>query len=295
MGGLSKERDISIKSGKAVLKALKDKGYNAVSIDVGRDIDLVLKEEKIKIAFIALHGNFGEDGIIQGVLELLGVKYTGSGVMSSAMAMDKGFTKQVLKSRGIGTPDFCLLSLGDGLGLSLKKAGTMKLPVIVKPVSEGSTIGIKIVKESEELEDAIKHAFEFDRSVMVESFIEGREFTVSVMDGGAMPVIEIRPKSGFYDFESKYNKGRTEFDVPALIDESLAKKMSEMSVDCYNSLDCRGAARVDLMLDKNNNPFVIEINTIPGMTELSLLPMAAESLGISYGDLVEKILISAVN
>lgn len=298
MGGMSKERDISIKSGKAVHKALIDKGYNSVEIDVGRDIDEVLKKEEVDVAFITLHGKYGEDGVIQGVLEMLGIPYTGSGVMSSAMAMDKGFTKKVLMSRKIATPEFCLIDEEDGEGKmdrNLEIVGKMELPIIVKPVSEGSTIGISIVKVAEELKEAVETAFRFDNSVMAESYIEGREFTVSVMDGRSMPVIEIRPKSGFYDFESKYNKGKTEFDIPAEIDKELADLMSTMSVDSYKALDCRGAGRVDLMVDKDNKPFVIEVNTIPGMTELSLLPMAAGAEGVSYEDLVEKILISAVS
>jgi len=287
MGGMSAEREISIKSGKAVEKALKDKGYNAVAIDVGKDIDKVLKDEKIEAAFIAMHGRYGEDGVIQGVLESLGIPYTGSGVMSSAMAMDKAFTKKVLVMRNIRTPDFDVIEKGE----SLKE---VNYPVIVKPVNEGSTIGISIVKDADKMEEAVKTAFEYDDTVLIEAYIKGREFTVSVLNGEALPVLEVKPKSGFYDFESKYNKGMTEYIVPAEIDEGLASEMQSMALDSYKALDCKGVARVDFMADSESTPYVIEVNTVPGMTELSLLPMAAGAVGISYEELVEKIIKPAL-
>lgn len=287
MGGLSAERDISLRSGNACLKALIAKGYNAVAIDAGRDLPFRLKDEGIEVAFIALHGRYGEDGTVQGLLEVMGIPYTGSGVLASAIAINKAITKEILISKGIRTPGFVsVTSVEDAKGL------TVKLPVVVKPVKEGSTIGINIVNKLEELAPALSEAFKFDSLVILEEFVKGQEVTVSVLDGNPMTIVEVRPKSGFYDFHSKYTAGMTEYICPAEISSEINKVCKDMALSVYKAIGCSGAARVDMIIDETG-PQTIEINTIPGMTETSLLPKAAACEGMSFEDLVEKIVDGA--
>ena len=287
MGGLSAERDISFRSGNACLKALIVRGYNAVGIDAGRDLPFKLKDEGIEVAFIALHGRYGEDGTVQGLLEVMGIPYTGSGVLASAIAINKAVTKEVLTSKGIRTPGFASVnSVQDAKNLNIK------LPVVVKPVKEGSTIGISVVNKLDELASALKEAFKFDSLVIVEEFVKGREVTVSVLDGEPLAVVEVRPKSGFYDFHSKYTAGMTEYICPADISSEISNACKEMAFSVYKAIRCSGAARVDMIIDETG-PTTIEINTIPGMTETSLLPKAAACEGMSFDDLVERILDGA--
>ncbi len=287
MGGLSAEREISLRSGGACLKALVSRGYDAVAIDAGRDLPLRLKDEGIEVAFIALHGRYGEDGTVQGLLEVIGIPYTGSGVLASAIAINKAVTKDVLVSKGIRTPAFVSVNrVEDAERLKIQ------LPVVVKPAKEGSTIGINIVRGAEELVPALSEAFRFDSLVVIEEFVEGREVTVSVLDGNPMTIIEVRPKSGFYDFHSKYTAGMTDYICPAEISSEINKVCKDMALSVYKAVGCSGAARVDMIIDEAG-PQVIEINTIPGMTETSLLPKAAACEGMSFDDLVERILDGA--
>lgn len=285
MGGLSEEREISLKTGAAILKALNDKGYKAVAIDAGRDLAERLKGEKIDIAFLALHGKYGEDGCVQGMLECMGIPYTGSGVKASSVAMDKLAAKKVFLFHGISTPAFSVVEDGKFNGL--------KLPVVVKPASQGSAIGVSVVRKKAELKDALKKAGSYGGAVIVEEFIEGRELTVSILDGKVLPIIEIRPKEGFYDYKAKYTKGMTEFVCPAKLDKKTEKKVIKESLAAYEALGCKGAARVDVMLGKKGSPYVLEVNTIPGMTELSLFPRAAQSVGLDYPKLVQEMLRGA--
>ncbi|MBZ0220779.1 MAG: D-alanine--D-alanine ligase [Candidatus Methylomirabilis sp.] len=286
MGGTSEEREISLKTGSAVLGALLEKGYRAVAIDAGKDLPAKLRAGKIDVAFIALHGRHGEDGCVQGLLEVMGIPYTGSGVRASAMAMDKVVAKKVMESHGVSTPK--------SLVYSGKGAVTLRPPLVVKPACQGSAIGVSIVKGRSGLKKALELAESFRGGVLVEKYIEGRELTIGILDGTALPTIEIRPrKGGFYDYKAKYTKGMTDFLVPAPIAKAVDKRAAKEALAAYRALGCSGAARVDLMLGGNGTPYVLEVNTVPGMTELSLLPRAAEAAGMDYPALVEEILKGA--
>lgn len=287
MGGLSAEREISLRSGNACLKALTSRGYNAVAIDAQRDLPFRLRDEGIEVAFVALHGRYGEDGTVQGLLEVLGIPYTGSGVLASAIAINKAVTKEILRSKGVRTPGFIAVNRIEDVR-DLK----MSNPVVVKPAKEGSTIGISIVRDRENLISAVEEAFRYDTLVLIEDFVKGREVTVSLLDGRPMAIVEVRPKSGFYDFKSKYTAGMTEYKCPADISNEISKVCREMAVDVYDAVGCSGAARVDIIIDEGG-PQAIEINTIPGMTETSLLPKAAACEGMSFDELVERMLDGA--
>ena len=292
MGGLSREREISLKTGKAILKALTEKGYPAVSIDVGDDIADKLVKEKVGCAFLALHGRFGEDGAIQGMLELMRIPYTGSGVLASALAMHKIMSKKFFFCEKIPTPRFEAFRREEIKKDPLKRT-SLALPVVVKPAREGSTIGISIVHKDEELGPALKKAGEYDEEILVEEFMKGKEITVGILENIPLPVIEIVPKSGFYDYYSKYTKGETQYILPARIPREKYLSAQEVSLKAFQQLGCSGVARVDLITDENENPFVIDVNTMPGMTETSLLPKAALYAGIPFEDLVERILLGA--
>jgi len=292
MGGLSREREISLKTGKAILKALTEKGYTVTAIDVGEDIGEKLVRGKIECAFLALHGRFGEDGTIQGMLELMRIPYTGSDVLASALAMHKIMAKKFFLCEKIPTPRFEVLQREE-IKKGLQKKISLPLPVVVKPAREGSTIGISIVRREEELLSAFKKAVEYDEEILIEEFMKGKEITVGILEDIPLPMIEIVPKSGFYDFHSKYTKGETQYILPARISREKYLYAQEISLKAFQTLGCSGVARVDLMTDENENPFVIDINTMPGMTETSLLPKAASYAGIPFEDLVERILLKA--
>lgn len=288
MGGMSAEREISLKSGRAVFNALIQKGYNAVAVDVGRDIYGRIIKEKIDAAFIALHGKYGEDGAIQGLLEIIGIPYTGSGVLASAMSINKVLAKKIFMLNKIPTPEFAVVG-GSGV------TPPLRLPLIVKPNSQGSTIGVSVINNKKHYYGAVKKALRYDSAALIERFIKGRELTVGILNGEALPIIEIRPKMGIYDFKAKYTKGMTEYIAPAPLPRMLEKKVRGIALKAFHSLGCCGAARVDIMLDNKNRPYVLEVNTIPGMTELSLLPKAAACTGISFTELAEKILLNAIS
>jgi D-alanine-D-alanine ligase len=292
MGGFSHEREISLKTGKAILKALTEKGYTAIPIDVGDDIAEKLVKEKIESAFLALHGRFGEDGTIQGMLELMRIPYTGSGVLASALAMHKIMSKKFFLCEKIPTPRFEVFQREE---IRKEPPGkiSLPLPVVVKPAREGSTIGVSIVRKDEELGPALTKAEGYDEEILVEEFMKGREITVGILENIPLPVIEIAPKSGFYDYHSKYTKGETQYILPARIPREKYLYAQEISLKAFQKLGCSGVARVDLMTDENENPSVIDVNTMPGMTETSLLPMAARYAGIPFEDLVERILLGA--
>lgn len=294
MGGSSAERAISLRTGKAVLKALRAKHYNAEGIDVNRSIAQTLLKKKIELAFIALHGTVGEDGTIQGMLEMMQIPYTGSGLLASALAMHKGMAKTILRHHGMPTADFQVIQANEIERAGFHQTVKIPLPLVVKPIAEGSTIGTSIVTNKRNLRSACREAVRFDQQVLLERFIVGREITTGIVNGKALPVIEIIPREGFYNYRSKYTPGSTDYIVPARIGKRTAAKIQELSVRSYHALKCEGVARVDLMLShKRNQPYILEINTIPGMTETSLLPMAAESAGISFEDLVEQIMFTA--
>ncbi len=290
LGGLSAERDISLRTGNACLQALQKLGYQAIAIDAGHDLPEQLKDAGIEIAFIALHGRFGEDGRVQGLLEMLQIPYTGSGVLASSMAIDKVITKQMLLYHELPTPGFDFMRPGDSGGQLFERC--KHLPLIVKPSREGSTIGISIARSREALRHGIDTAAALDGTVLVEDFIDGSELTVSVLNNEALPIIQIVPKSGFYDYQAKYTAGETEYLLPAPIDAVSTQRIQQAAVAACRALGCRGAARVDFML-REREFYCIEVNTIPGMTETSLLPKAAAEAGIEFPQLVEQILLDA--
>ena len=287
MGGLSAEREISLKTGRAVLNALLENGCDAVAVDVGRDLPEQLRAVEAELAFICLHGRYGEDGTVQGLLEMMQIPYTGSGVMSSSMAMDKVVTKQILLYHEISTPGFMVYRTGDDLAAVLRRC--RHFPLVVKPAREGSTIGISIVYNKAELEAGLAEAMKHDDLILIEDFIQGDEVTVSVLNGQALPIIKIVPKSGFYDYASKYTPGQTEYLLPAPLEAVLYSCLQDVSIAACRALSCRGAARVDFMV-REREFFCLEINTIPGMTETSLLPKAAAEAGVTFNDLVMQIL-----
>jgi len=290
MGGLSAEREVSFKTGQAALDALLELGYDAVAVDAGHNLAEQLVQLKIDVAFIALHGRFGEDGRVQGVLEMMQIPYTGSGVMSSSIAIDKIMTKKLLLYHELPTPGFDCIRNGDSTAELLERC--QHLPLVVKPSREGSTIGITIAKTREELRHGIETAATMDGTVLIEDFIDGAELTVSVLNGEALPIIKIVPKSGFYDYQAKYQSNDTEYLVPAPIDVVSYQQVQQAAVKAYNVLGCRGAARVDFMF-REREFYCIEINTIPGMTQTSLLPKAAQEAGINFCQLVEAMLLDA--
>ncbi len=284
MGGMSSEREISLKSGRAVLESLLRQGYNAVGIDVDRGLMETLKKESIDIAFIALHGRWGEDGTVQGLLEMVGIPYTGSGVLGSAAALDKAAMKYILKGAGVPTPDYRVYYKKDAI--------RFPIPFVIKPANEGSTIGISIVRDKKEIEEACQCAFRYDKKVLVERFIEGREITVGKIDDISLPIVEVRPKKGFYDFESKYTVGMTEYIVPAKLNKTIEKRAYKIADEVYRLFELSGCARIDMLID-DGIPNVIDINTSPGMTETSLVPKAWGCLGKGFDELIEKILSGA--
>ncbi|MDD2541844.1 MAG: D-alanine--D-alanine ligase [Desulfuromonadaceae bacterium] len=290
-GGLSAEREVSLKSGTAVYQALIAQGYNAVAIDVGRDLADVLKREGVEVAFIALHGRYGEDGCVQGLLELLQIPYTGSGVLASALAMHKLYSKQIFAASNILTAPFrCyrrdeIVTMGE-LPFSV--------PLVVKPVQEGSSVGISIVKEESQLPQALEMAFRHDDEILVEQFIKGQEVQVGILDNRPVGAIEIVPKNEFYDFEAKYTDGMAEHIFPARLEKTLYEKALQVGLAAHRSLGCTGYSRVDLLVTSAGDCYVLEVNTLPGMTALSLLPeIAAKGAGLSFEALVSRIIESA--
>jgi D-alanine-D-alanine ligase len=294
-GGRSAEHDISIMSGSGVLAALKSKGVDAHVFDPAERSIAELAAEKFDRVFIALHGRYGEDGSMQGVLEQLNIPYTGSGVMASAIAMDKIFTKRIWQTHGISTPGYAVLNAQSDLAAITQNLG---LPLIMKPPHEGSTIGITKVNTAAEMQQAYTLAAQFDEVVLAEEFIEGREFTVAVLGRGeqayALPIIEIVAPDGNYDYQNKYFTDDTQYLCPAPLDAVLTTEIQQMAVEAYRALDCEGWARIDVLVrNSDQRPFLLEINTSPGMTGHSLVPMAAKATGMSYEDLCVEILKTA--
>ncbi len=294
LGGMSSEREISLKTGAAILKALKARGYDATGIDADRSLAESLKAHRAEVAFIALHGAYGEDGTVQGLLELLGIPYTGSGVLASAVSINKTATKKMLCHHGLPTPAFQVVAPADGSVEAALRELSMEPPFVVKPPEEGSTIGISIVKDHGQIREALELGLRYDRELLIEQFIQGRELTAAVLDGEALPLVEILPKGGFYDFAAKYlSQGETRYVVAPEIGDGLTSRIQKLAADTYRALGCSGAARVDFLLPPGGGPTILEINTIPGMTETSLLPKAAGHAGMSFEELVERILWSA--
>ncbi len=301
MGGRSSERDISLKTGQAVHQALIRLGYDAVAIDVTDRLHRELDNQNVAIAFLSLHGPGGEDGTIQGFLETMGIPYTGSGVRASAVGMHKAVTKILLAAHGVPVAADTVVREGDRPALArILREAHLQLPIVVKPVAQGSTIGVTVVRRAGQWKEALALAHRFDPEAMVESYIPGHEAAVSLVGTAAegvkvLPAIEIVAPEGFYDFSAKYQKGKTQYLCPAPFPPKVLRQISEMARRTYTVLGCEGAARVDFRITPRGRPFVLEINTVPGMTETSLLPMAAAQVGIGYDALVERILQSALD
>ncbi len=301
MGGISPEREISLQSGKAIANALSRDNNNVIKIIVNDDMVNELDNYKIDVAFIALHGYFGEDGGIQGVLESKGIPYTGSGITASKFAMNKVESKDAFRRNNILTPDSFTTSTAQSISDITKSVKNLKLPVITKPVSNGSSIGIYIIKEYIEIKDAIKHTGSCSEEILVEECIEGRELAVSVLNEIALPVIEIKTATGIYDYDAKYKSDKTQYTVLTAADKSsettlshgVYERVQELAVRAHNSLGCRTFSRVDMILNKDDEIYVLEVNTIPGFTERSLLPKAAAAANISFSELCNAIVNDA--
>ncbi len=283
-GGISSEREISLKSGKAVLKALKKMKFKAVGIDVKRDAAEKIKKANIDIAYIVLHGPMGEDGAIQGMLEVMGIPYTGCGIFASSASMDKNISKILFQCEGILTPEWKTLRKFEPV------PEIKKYPVVVKPAKQGSAVGVTIVKKQSEFAKAAKEAFKYDDEILIEAFVKGKEITAGVLDGKALPVVEIVPKGKFYDYKSKYQKGGSKHIIPAGISKKAYATAQNYAEKIFKAFKCRAVSRVDMIVDKNDKVWVLENNTIPGMTETSLLPDEGRAAGISFEEMVLKIL-----
>jgi D-alanine--D-alanine ligase len=296
MGGPSSEREISFKSAKAVCESLKSLGLNFIPIDIQTD-DLeenlrLLKSHHIDCAFIALHGYFGEDGRIQEILDNLHIPYTGSSALASRRAMDKVAAHEVFAAANLSIPRFILLDskfFEKRLGVS----SDFGFPWVIKPATHGSSIGLSIIDAKDKLEEALDLAFKFDQRILVEEYIKGRELTVGILDEQPLPVIEIIPKSRFFDYEAKYKSTETQYIVPAKLEEEIARAVQIAALSAHKSLGCFGCSRVDIILTKDNIPYILELNNIPGLTETSLLPKAAKSAGIDFNQLCLKLLEAA--
>jgi D-alanine-D-alanine ligase len=289
MGGLSSEREVSLASGNAILEALKGKGYDAVAVDVGRDVGEQLRKSGVEVAFNGLHGKFGEDGAIQGLLEILGIPATGSGILASAMGMNKIISKTVFKAYGLHVGPFMVVSVGDKEPLTTAQM-ELGFPLVVKPSSEGSSVGVSMVNTGDELAPAVKLAFSYDREVLIEKYIRGMEVQVGVLGERALGAIEIVPKDVFYSYKAKYEQGMSEHFFPARVPEAIYKRTLDAGLAAHRALGCRGYSRVDFIIDAAGDPYILEVNTLPGMTATSLLPDIARGVGMSFPDLVEEIL-----
>jgi len=296
-GGVSAEREVSLKSGNAVFGALKGRGYDVVFIDATESICETLGKEGIEIAFLALHGGWGEDGSVQGMLEVMGIPYTGSGVLASALAMDKEASKKIFLYHGLRVPPFMVIGSGDRSreDEAANILPPFPAPWVVKPSREGSSVGVSVISSRGELKGAVEEALAYGSRVIVESFIEGREVQVGVLGENVLGGVEVRPGRRFYDYHSKYTPGMTEYILPPEIDEETMERVKDISFRAHEALGCRGATRVDLIVDGSDSPCLLEVNTIPGMTETSLLPKIAALAGYDFPSLIEAIILDALN
>ena len=298
MGGMSGERPVSLRSGRGCLDALLARGYRAVEIDAQQDVGRRLGEAGVEVAFLALHGRYGEDGTIQGLLEVMGIPYTGSGVLASALGMHKVAAKKVVDASGLPTPDYCEVTADEDAAVAARRAAAkLDLPVMLKPVQEGSSLGVSKCKTVEQLEAELRAGLAEFGTMFAEQFVTGTEITVGVIDRGgrleALPILQLVPKNEFYDYEAKYTEGMTEFILPARLEPAVYERAQQAAIAVFQAIGCRGYARVDMMVDAEGTPWFVEVNTLPGMTTLSDLPAQAKAAGISYEELVETILLTA--
>jgi D-alanine-D-alanine ligase len=306
LGGLSAARDLSQRSGEAIIRALGERGYDASAIFVDRDVDLVLRQKHIDVAFLALAGRYGEDGCAQGLLELLGIPYTGSGVLASGLAMNKAKAKELFRLHNLPTaPGYVFdsaslrsngeeVEAGDGRAMEAAAMNaSFGFPVVVKPVGEGSSLGVGLARDELELELAIEHAMRFDDQVIVERFIEGKEISVGILDGQALGAVEIVPRKALYDFRSKHTAGRSDLHLPARLSPERYRSVLRLAVMAHEALGCEGATRVDLIVSERGNEVILEVNTLPDLGPTALYPRIAQAAGLGFEDLVEEILRGA--
>lgn len=299
-GGSSLERQISLRSGARIADALRERGFDVTEIDVGEDLVTQLRAAAPDAVFVALHGRGGEDGTVQELLEIMRLPYTGCGVLASIRCMDKVIAKLMFQEAGIPTPRF--VTFNDTAFRSLGAADTLGeidqrigFPVVVKPARQGSALGIKFADSTKEMPAALVSAFSYDDRVLIEQFVEGREIAVSILDGEALPAVEAVPaEGGYFDFESRYEIGKTTYVCPAELEPPVESRLNELAVSTFKLLGCHGFARVDFMLPVDGEPQVLEVNAIPGLTETSLMPQAADAAGISFGELAERLLQTAL-
>jgi D-alanine-D-alanine ligase len=290
MGGWSAERSVSLKSGAAVLAGLQSRGVDAHAVDVDRNISETLKSGNYDRAFVILHGRGGEDGVIQGVLETLEIPYTGTGVLGSALAMDKARSKRLWAGMGLPTPEYLLIRGED----DLETVGALGFPLIVKPVHEGSSIGISRVTDAASLQRSWVTARQFDREVLAERWITGEEYSITILNGEALPVIRLETSHELYDFSAKYESDDTGYFIPSGLSEAAESGIQELALRAFNAVGAKGWGRVDVMVDEQQQPWLIEANTVPGMTNHSLVPMAAAAIGVDFSELVMNILAGSM-
>lgn len=298
MGGRSGERDVSLRSGKRVFDSLKKQGFNVISMDLEDDLISSLKREKVDLVYNILHGRFGEDGTVQGLLEMARIPYTGSKVLASALAMNKLAAKRVFQAVGVPTPRYEEVDVYSDLKQEVDKIKkTIPFPLVLKPTSEGSSLGVIVIKNDDDFEEILAKSVAEYSDVFVEEFVAGQEVTVGIIgknsDLQALPILELVSKNEFYDFEAKYTEGMTEFILPARLAEPVYKKTQEVALAAHRALGCYGVSRVDIIVDKDGTPNVHEVNSIPGMTDRSDLPAEAAHAGIPFDELVLRILESA--
>lgn len=323
LGGTSPEREVSKKTSKSILSALRELGHTVVPVDPAYGLNQPTDEEDffseknftelsnrnylevinsklfddIDLAFLALHGRWGEDGTIQSLLEMRGIKYTGSGILTSSLAMDKAMTKIVIQHFGVSTPEWLVADIKEKDYSAYPDEVRTKLgyPCVIKPNDQGSSVSLTICKKDEDVIPAINLALQYSDKALIEKFIPGRELTVAVLDGVALPILEIVPKSGLYDYESKYTAGKSEYIVPAPMPDDVRDDIQNQAVRAFNAVGCKCYSRIDFRLTEENKAYCLEINTLPGMTSLSLVPKAANAAGISFLELINKIIKDATN
>ncbi len=293
LGGMSAERDVSLKTGEAIVEALRGRGHDVTPIYVDRDLDRVLRATPIDVAFIALHGRYGEDGCVQGLLETMGIPYTGSGVLASALAMDKLKAKELFRLHNVPTPPYYEISGALTNAELEERHGSFGFPVIVKPRREGSSIGVSRANNFEELRVAVESARKHDDGVLVERFVKGKEVQIGILNGRVLGAIEIVPKRAFYDYQAKYTAGMSEYFFPARLAPTRYQGVLRLAERAHTALGCTGATRVDMIVTEGENEYVLEVNTMPGMTPTSLLPKIAMGCGIDFATLCEEILKTA--
>jgi D-alanine-D-alanine ligase len=294
MGGRSLERDVSLRSGRRVSNALVAIGHEVLDLDVDENLVPKLRRERPDLVYIALHGKFGEDGTVQGLLEILDIPYTGPGVFSSAIGFNKALSKEIFMREGVPTPPFFVLSEATfqdmGAVYSLDAVGEkLGFPLVVKPAAQGSALGVKIAASQEELPEAVRTALHYDERVILEKYVKGTEIAASILgndDLDPLPLVEVVPQGGFFDFDSRYTAGLTEYYCPARLDDSVSRHAVEVALRAHRALGCLNVSRVDIIVDGEGTPQVLELNISPGMTETSLLPMAAETAGMDINELV---------